>query len=857
MPVPALIERESEIGQLEQALDASARGEGRVVLISGPAGAGKSALSASALELARTRGATVASARGGELEGDLPFGIVRQLFEARLGSATAQRRAELLAGAAQLAAPLFEQRSGGDGVDGAALVHGLYWLVANVAAAGPLVVAIDDLHWADPPSLRFVAYLVRRLEGLAVLVLLCARSDEPAADGSVLAEVLAAPGLERIVPPPLSDRGVAEILTSTIGRAPDPSFATACREATSGTPLLVHALAAELRATGVEPVAETAARVADVGPRAVGHATMLRLARLHPQAATLARAIAVLGSHAHLPRVVRLADVAREDALEGLDALIAGGVIEAGPPLTFTHPILRTAVYNGLAPGERSLAHSRAADLMASEGLTADAVATHLLATEPCGSADVVERLRAAARDARAGGAPETAAVYLRRALAEEPARATRAELLYELATAENMVRRADCAEHFMTARDLLADPAARARCALQLANVLVWMGRADESFAALEAGIVDAVAAGDGEATALRTAFVNHGMYYPSQVAKVDELLGPLRAIAETDAAPPDTLLVLASLDVMRGDDVPRAVAMVKRALNGRRPPSPQAAGLDALTAGLVALAFADELHDADELLDAMAEDAHRRGTASAFLVTCGLRECVLWRRGDVAGAEDELQRSLAIASEHELALPIVFTLYYGLDALVERDGLEDIAERAMALELPPALRMTVTGAWLAEVRAALLLARGQRAAAVAALAPCKDIYTPLRMQPTVSAWRSLLASASAPDDPERARELAVAELADACRVGRPRATGIALRRLGLIEGGGAGLDRLREAEAVLRPSTARLEHARALVDPCAAPTRAPPRAIRCARVWTSRPVAVRRAWRSARTPS
>ncbi|HEX8977378.1 MAG TPA: AAA family ATPase [Solirubrobacteraceae bacterium] len=821
-----LLEREEELSRVVRATAAVAAADGHAVLIEGPSGVGKTALLSASIDHARTRGFDVVSARGGELEGDLPLGVVRQLFERRIQGASSRQRAEMLDGAAGLVAPVFSQPA--VGVDGGAVVHALYWLTTNLARDRPLVVAIDDCHWADAASLRYAAYLTRRLEGVPVLVLLCARTDEPAPTGSILSRFVTGPEIVRVQPRPLTNDAVGRVLELVLGRAPDAGFAAACRRATGGIPFLVNELAKELRSTGMPPSWEAGQSVAAVGPRTVGDAMMLKLARLHPAATRLASAIAVLGEHAHLPHVGRLGGARPEESLAALDALVAGGIIAAGAPLAFVHPILRSAIYDGMPRGERSRLHAAAAELLASEGRDIGAVAAHLLATEPSGEAGVADLLREAAAQARGRGAVESAVSFLARALREKPPRDDRARLLYELATAENMLRRVDCITHFEEARRLFRDPAASARCALQIGSVLIWTGRADDAYAMLAAGVREAAGADEQLSLQLKTAFVNHGLFDPDQTTEVDSVLEDIRTASVCGHGPPETPLVLGMVDVMRGNRVSSAVDMVERGLGGGRYLAERGAGDDGLVAAVVAFAFADELARADALLDAMADDAQRRGLVSAFLVTTGLRQCVLWRSGDVAGTEDALRSCLALAHEHELVLPLVFVLYYGVDALLERDGLQDIAALALQLELPPGQARTVNAAWLAEVRARLLLARGDREGALAALATCERIYSAVRFQPSVSAWRSLLARACLPDDQARAVSLAEAELAEAIRVGQPRATGIALRTLGLMMGGTSGLEHLREAEDVLRRSTARLEHARALVELGAALRRA-----------------------------
>ena len=170
-----LLEREVQVAALRALADAAKSGGGRFVVIEGTAGIGKTRLLAEGRAIAGSAGMRVLAARGGELEGEFAYGIVRQLFEPLLAVASADLRVELLSGPAALIAPLLGASQPAGSRDAAAegsfaIVHGLYWLAANVALQRPTLLAIDDLHWADTPSLRWLLYLTRRLEGVPLLV---------------------------------------------------------------------------------------------------------------------------------------------------------------------------------------------------------------------------------------------------------------------------------------------------------------------------------------------------------------------------------------------------------------------------------------------------------------------------------------------------------------------------------------------------------------------------------------------------------------------------------------------------------------------------------------------------------------
>jgi predicted ATPase len=179
-----LLERDAELAAVTTLIDLSSD-RGSVLIIEGPPGLGKTSLIAETKARARGAEMQVLSSRGAELEQAFSYGVVRQLFEPFLRRLPAKERAELLAGAATLSSPLFDpaQLAAEPAADASlATLHGLYWLTANVAAQRPLLLAVDDLHWCDPASLRWLAYLAARIEDLPLALVLGLRSAEPGTD---------------------------------------------------------------------------------------------------------------------------------------------------------------------------------------------------------------------------------------------------------------------------------------------------------------------------------------------------------------------------------------------------------------------------------------------------------------------------------------------------------------------------------------------------------------------------------------------------------------------------------------------------------------------------------------------------
>ena len=160
-------------------------------------------------------------------------------------SSTPAERDRLLAGAARHAAPVLDVGTEVD-VDRYAAIHGLYWLVANLAAQRPLLLAVDDAQSADEPSLQFVAYLCRRLDRLPVAVVVTVRAGERGDSREPLDALVAEPGVLRLRPEPLSAAGVATLLGDALDEPPDGAFAAACRAQTVGNPFLLTELTRDL-----------------------------------------------------------------------------------------------------------------------------------------------------------------------------------------------------------------------------------------------------------------------------------------------------------------------------------------------------------------------------------------------------------------------------------------------------------------------------------------------------------------------------------------------------------------------------------------------------------------------------------
>ena len=421
-----LLEREAQVAAFEALADGARSGGGRFVVVEGSAGIGKTRLLAEARAIAGGAGMRVLAARGGEFEGEFAYGIVRQLFEPLLASASPELRAELLSGPAALIEPLVGASQLAESQDlpaegSFAILHGLYWLAANVAFHQPTLLAIDDVHWADIPSLRWLLYLTRRLEGVPLLVAAATRPPEgESRDPTLVAELVADPEAVAIRPEPLGRDSIAVLARELHGLEPDEAFCAALETATGGNPLFVGAVLDAVAREGTSPTAEHAPRLLEMGALGVARAVGLRLARLPPEALALLRAASILGDGTELRHAAALAGVEAGELGPAAAALVRLDLLRREDPLEFFHPVVRSAVYETLDVVERDAAHRSAAELLLQAGAPPESAAGHLLRVAPRADSFVVSTLRQAAERSLAQGAAEVAVGYLTRVLDEQ-----------------------------------------------------------------------------------------------------------------------------------------------------------------------------------------------------------------------------------------------------------------------------------------------------------------------------------------------------------------------------------------------------------------------------------------------------
>ena len=818
----ALLEREQELAAINRLIEEPPTG--RFVAIDGRPGMGKTQLVLASRDAAERNGMQVLSARGAELEHEFGYGIVRQLFEPLVANIDAADEAQLLSGPAAFAGRLFreaELAAAPEGQDvGFAMLHSLYWLAVNIGARRPTLLTIDDLHWADAATLRWLCYLVPRLEGVPLALLIASRPPEMGREPALLEQILSDPNAVLLRPGPLHNPSVASMIYSAFYDEPVDAFVDACREATGGNPLFLRALIEGLKDEGSDLSEDEIDHVHRVGPQAVSRVIQLRLARLPAVARTVAEAVAVLGDDAELDAVASLSSLDPRAAEEAATALALSDLLRVERPLRFTHPVARASVYEQIAPTSRPGLHRRAADLLTSHRATPERAAAHLLLSEPSGDRFLVDTLREAASRSFAQGVTDTATAYLRRALEEPPPEQERARLLYELGRAELRIDGDAAAEHLRQALEAGQDPVQNARAALLYGRALWFTGEHQRAIEVFQNAIEEL---GDEQRELrerLEAELISSAWWEPEylpiaiehlQRIRVDQLAGGLGSAM--------LLANLAFIGGRRGVDREGSLEYARAALaDGEL----QRSNTVALQYAALTLVMGEQFDEAIDVYNASLDEARSRGdtvTEAGVLIFRGFTKT---RLGRLDEAIEDLREAAELAGAARVETTYPYATAFLAEALLEKGDVEGAAEALEALPIPSELPPSGHFFFFITARGGVRLAQGRREEGLRDLLSLGESVAQLHTRSTAwGRWRGRAARALIEQgDRQRALELANEDLDASQRWGAPRALGLAVMTLGLAEGGERGEERLREAVEILEHSPAKLAHARALLE-------------------------------------
>ena len=828
-----LVGRVDELGELDRLLDQLDLGEPAALELVGEAGIGKTRLLAELAARAEARGCLVLAGSASELESDLPYWVFVDALDEYLQGLPPGTLAAFEGDERVRLAQVFPSLSGLAAADEAVSPQERYRthrsvrdLLASLTSTKPLVLLLDDLHWADPASIDLVGALLRQPPAGRMLMAMAARPRQ-AADrlSAALERSLRAGILVRLEPGALTLVEARELL----GDGAAAASAAVLHEESGGNPFYLEQLARSIDRPGTGATEQDGRLDALDVPRSVAEALSGELAGLSGNARLVLEGAAVAGDPFEPDLAASAAGISSAEALDALDELLRLDLVRATDVprrFRFRHPLVRRAVYESTAGGWRLTAHERAAEALAGQGASAEARAHHVERSARTGDLDAAKLLGSAGHDA-VHRAPASAARWLGAALRLLPDSAPvgeRVELLLDRSAALTAIGRFDESHAALVeALGLMPDDAVSLRVRLTAACAAAEriLRRYDEAHARLSRALDDLGDLQSPEAVDLMIELARDGLHrtdYDVMRSWSSQALGAARALSNEPLVAVAVAL-LASADAFAGatadaeehlreavvlvDGMPDsglatrldAISVVATAelylehfrescVHGERAiavaeATGQIAHIPYFSPGLgSARVFRGELAEATEVLDDAIEATRLSHDLQALAWNLFNRSAAALASGDLETALSTARESVDLTREHGPSLIAVRAAVVWASALVESgeparavEALVDSPEGENLASLP--------GGWRTKrlellTRGYLDLDRADDAARTAAEAEaCAEAFG-LRLS-LAMAYRARAAVALHAGDAELAAERALASAASAEEVEAP----------------------------------------------------------------------------------
>jgi DNA-binding CsgD family transcriptional regulator/energy-coupling factor transporter ATP-binding protein EcfA2 len=779
-----LVERDREIEELRSAISKCSAGNGSVIVVSGPPGSGKTTLLRAAARLAEASGLSFLAANGSRLESDFGMGLIGQvLATADLTEAESARARRLLENASVNA---MLQDSSADDPSSVHILHGVTALLREVAYRAPVLIGIDDAHFADALSMHCLHYLVRRIDRVPIVVIINQATGVRPPWPVLATELLNQPHSRHLRLKLFSPAGTAAFLDQHAhSGASDPH---AWHQLSGGNPLLLRALVEDSQAT-----------VRDNDEPSVGEAytqaVLACLQRGDEMTLAVARALALLNEPAPPALLGELLDVATPAALA--DSAEEAGLLYDG---WFRHPRCGAAILGAMDPVERSDMHGRAARALYNRGASALTVARHQLAAHRVDASWSVTLLRDAADQAIDEGDNGLALELLR--LAEQRrddgagGTAIQAALL-------RLTSRIDpvTAERYALG---LSEPASLGQLTVAsrviLADYFMRFGRPDRAMSVLSAA---PAAMMPHEVALIRATASRLALLYP-HADNGDSLR---RRTGPGDGKPPPEMLRVRTADIF---DAVRDEGLTEDVVDGLQAVLFQHRlddhTCESVFVALQAMVYADQLDNASFWCESLLTEATNRGVATWCAMLAAIRGLIALRRGDLLGAERDTEDALTYVGVKGWGVYLGLPFSTMLILLTQQERHEE-ALRLIATPLPEAMFRTLYGPQYVRARGRFHLARGAHKAARADFEACGELMRRWGIDlPGMVPWRADLAEARRATGPQPGSLVGVQHLAEHhdLRTSLTRPS-----ELGTTSGGVTGDDRIVLSDAERRVAT------------------------------------------------
>ncbi|WP_217145656.1 LuxR family transcriptional regulator [Streptomyces sp. AC627_RSS907] len=780
------VERQEQLDGFTAVLEECQAGQGRTLSVVGPLTSGKTALLRAFAERADEAGFQTLWATGARTERELPLGLAGQIRH-DLDTTGHPDRTTLIRE-----------------------VHGLATALLASSRHTPLLLVVDDLHHLDPLSLSCLLHVARRTRRARLLIAVGAGDLVEPTDPQLYAELMVLASDHHLELPPLSRRGVGELLTEALGDRSCEALVDACTRASGGNPLLIRTFIADLRGAGETGLDRDGQALPG---RAYTAAVRRYVDRCDPDTRRVLAATALLDRcpPTGMLTLARLAEVDTAAARRALASLKNSGLVTDG---RLPHPAAGQAVLDQLPPAALTELHLRAARFLYEEGSAPLPVARHLLAAGR--APDWAGPVLGAAADGLLGTGDTEPAVSLLRLAHDGAADVSERDTL-KVALLRAEWRTDPAAAGHRLGQLTAAVRAGRLSVAerVSTAHCLLWMGRTAEaveiidSLTALEP---DAEESAEIRFLTVWARFTHPGLLGSEPTHPHTPRRRPAEGVVNIREA------LAQALETVRDKGPDNAVVVTAERVLPRSPLRGDGTALH--RAALTILVCADHLETAGQWTDRLLAQAGERGASSWQAVLLAIRADIALRSGRLADAQRNAEVALNTMSRESWAAAVGVPLGTALLALTARGRLAE-AGRLLDQPVPEATFQTVWGLHYLRARGAYYLAAGIPEAALDDFTTCGDLMARWDLDlPALVPWRVDAARAHlALDQTQQARALAESQLT---QMGPEpsRTKAAALRVLAAVSPLTQRPTLLREAAEMLRGCGDRLELAHTLAD-------------------------------------
>ncbi|WP_211769517.1 helix-turn-helix transcriptional regulator [Kutzneria sp. CA-103260] len=794
----SFVHRAEELAAFRAALADTRQGKGRVLLVTGPLAGGKTALLRRFCDDAVAGGAQLLLATGSRAERGLRMGVIDQLFRTPAAPAEIMEKARpLLSGEPSDASSPDDDPSTSQQSD-PRTVRALCDLLLELANRGPLVIAIDDVHVADEPSLQVLLYLRRRVKRARILLVMTEWARPSPTHPMFRAEVMRLPHRHLnlgLLPP----EAIADLVTAAGGPPVTAATARAYHSLTGGNPLLVGAL--------VKDNPELGAGEQPVVGRAYRQAVLACLHRWEPRLLVVARAVAMLDGHATVDLVAALAGLPPTAVASELEVLTNAGLLVDS---RFRHVQGTAAVLDAIAPAQRIPMHARAAEILYRHGAPAAEVTSQLIAAGAAPGAWAVGVLRESANQALTADNVEFVVEALELAASSCGDERERVEILLALVRALWWVNPTLAGLRLSPLLEALRENRLSAMDMSMVIRYVLWHGNADDHHAGIAR--VMAVDSATDDPVSAAMFLVGHQWVYGLSdecgcVAQAERLCA--------DSPSPWIRAALSLRSVFRADhndQVIRNASYILRSYRlGENIP-------EMMTSAVFVLMYAGRPDLAAYWCDGLIEEATHRGAVTGQALLTAARAEIAFRQGELENAMALARRALTVLPGPNWGVVVAVPLSVLVLAATAL-GRHDEAADVLGEPVPVAMSETMLGLWYVRARGHHYLATDQVLAAVADFAHCGALAQRLRIDiPELVPWRSDLAEAHLVLGNEKLAHDLVREQLELAKGGLSRAR--SLRVLAACSDPRERPGLLNEAIDALQEYGDRIERARAMAE-------------------------------------